>query len=199
MLNGIRSLIPDSPELVDPIAATVFSSGSATLDTGEQVGMLAHATTQASLITAQIVVPAEQVVTLTSSSGLIPLTIENRLPVRARVRIVFNSPKLDFPDGTVIEQELEPATTTRIDVAVTTKASGAFPLDVTIRSADNSIPIATTRFTVRSTSVSGLGLFISVGAGLFLLLWWIRHFRTSRRAEKLMPPTAEFPKNSPPG
>ena len=137
--------------------------------------------------------------TLTSSSGLIPLTIENRLSVRARVRIVFNSPKLDFPDGPVVEQVLEPATTTRIDVAVTTKASGAFPLDVAIRSADNAIPVASTRFTVRSTSVSGFGLFISIGAGLFLLLWWIRHFRTSRRAEKLMPATAEFPENPPSG
>lgn len=199
LLNGVRSMIPDSPELVDPIAATIFSSGSATLNADEQGGMLAHASTQASLITSQIVVPAEQVVTFTSSSGLIPLTIENRLTVRARVRIVFNSPKLDFPDGTVIEQDLEPATATRIDVAVTTKASGAFPLDVTIRSADNAIPIATTRFTVRSTSVSGLGLVISLGAGLFLLLWWIRHFRTSRRPENLMPATAEFPENTPPG
>jgi hypothetical protein len=198
-LNGIRSLVPDSPELVDPISATVLSSGSATLDPEAQSAMLAHAANQASLITSQIVVPAEQVVTLTSSSGLIPLTIENRLSVRARVRIVFNSPKLDFPDGPVVEQVLEPATTTRIDVAVTTKASGAFPLDVAIRSADNAITVASTRFTVRSTSVSGFGLFISIGAGLFLLLWWIRHFRTSRRAEKLMPATAEFAENPPSG
>ena len=198
-LDGVRSLVPDSPELVDPISATILSSGSATLDPEEQGGMLAHAVTQAALITSQIVVPAEQVVTLTSSSGLIPLTIENRLSVRARVRIVFNSPKLDFPDGPVLDQVLEPATTTRIDVAVTTKASGAFPLDVAIRSADNAIPVASTRFTVRSTSVSGFGLFISIGAGLFLLLWWIRHFRTSRRAGKLMPATAEFPEDHPHG
>ena len=198
-LDGVRSLVPDSPELVEPISATILSTGSATLDPEEQSGMLAHAATQASLITSQIVVPAEQVVTLTSSSGLIPLTIENRLSVRARVRIVFNSPKLDFPDGPVLEQVLEPATTTRIDVAVTTKASGAFPLDVAIRSADNAIPVASTRFTVRSTSVSGFGLFISIGAGLFLLLWWIRHFRTSRRAGKLMPTTVKFPENLPPG
>src|SRR5690606_6186443 len=122
----------------------------------------------------------------TSSSGRVPLNLENRLQVEARVRIVMSSAKLDFPEGSVIERVLEPATTTLIELPVETRASGAFPMTVTISSADGTLPVATTRYTVRSTAISGVGLVLSVGAGLFLLVWWGRHFRTARRARKLV-------------
>ena len=192
-LLGIMSLVPESPEIFEPVSRATYASGTASLDPGDQGAILGHASGLSGLVTSEIVVPREQTVTLTSSSGLVPLTIENRLSVRAHVRIVLNSAKLDFPDGPVIDRVLEPATTTRIDVAVITKASGAFPLDVSIRSADGNVPVASTRFTVRSTAISGFGLVLSLGAGLFLLLWWARHFRTSRRAKKLMPAGDGFP------
>jgi hypothetical protein len=192
-LGGIKSLVPESPEIFEPVSRATYASGTASLDPVEQGSILGYASGLSGLVTSEIVVPQEQTVTLTSSSGLVPLTIENRLPVRAHVRIVLNSAKLDFPDGPVIDQVLEPATTTRIDVAVITKASGAFPLDVSIRSADGNVSVASTRFTVRSTAISGIGLVLSLGAGLFLLLWWARHFRTSRRAKKLIPAADRFP------
>ncbi|HEY6533633.1 MAG TPA: hypothetical protein VIY72_15095, partial [Acidimicrobiales bacterium] len=66
------------------------------------------------------------------------------------------------------------------------RASGAFPLDVTISSANGALPVATTEYTVRSTAISGIGLALSIGAGLFLLVWWARHFRTARRARQLV-------------
>jgi hypothetical protein len=43
-----------------------------------------------------------------------------------------------------------------------------------------------TRFTIRSTAASGVAIVLSVGAGLFLLVWWIGHFR-GRRATTLVP------------
>jgi hypothetical protein len=50
---------------------------------------------------------------------------------------------------------------------------------------------------VRSTAVSGFGLFVSVIAGLFLLVWWGRHFRHTRRARALV--AADEPSPSPGG
>jgi hypothetical protein len=34
---------------------------------------------------------------------------------------------------------------------------------------------------VRSTNVSGVGIGLSVGAGVFLLAWWYRHILLRRR------------------
>ena len=97
---------------------------------------------------------------------------------------------------------LQAAQTTTIKLPVETRASGAFPLDVTITSADGALPVATTEYTVRSTAISGIGLALSIGAGLFLLVWWARHFRTARRARKLVgaddtPAAAEAPDYAP--
>ena len=46
--------------------------------------------------------------------------------------------------------------------------------------------LATTRYTVRSTAVSGAGLVLSLGAGVFLITWWARHWHRTRRSAKLV-------------
>ncbi|QXC59836.1 hypothetical protein KSP35_15825 [Aquihabitans sp. G128] len=44
--------------------------------------------------------------------------------------------------------------------------------------------LAESRYRVRSTAVSGVGLLLTVGAGGFLALWWGRHWvRTRRKAQ----------------
>ena len=185
-LDGLRSLVPGAGEVTDPIARTLWSSGARSLDADGRDAMVGSAERSITAITDEIVVAPEQVVTLTSSSGEVPLNLENRLPYEARVRIVLTSAKLDFPEGSVIEQTIPAAQTTTIKLPVETRASGAFPLTVDITSANGDLPVATTRYTVRSTAISGIGLILSIGAGLFLLVWWARHFRTSRRARKLV-------------
>ena len=92
------------------------------------------------------------------------------------VVIRLRSSRLDFPDGEAIERTLEGATT-RLDIAVAARASGAFPLQVEVRSPDGRVQLASTRYTVRSTAVAGAGLLLSVGAVLFLVVWWARHWR----------------------
>jgi hypothetical protein len=185
-LGGLQTLVPTAAELTTPVAETLLSSGARNLDSGGRDTMVGAAERSIEDITGEIVVTPEQIVTLTSSSGNVPLNLENRLQYPASVRIVLNSAKLDFPAGSVIEQTIAPAQTTTISLPVETRASGAFPLTAEISSANGDLPVATTRYTVRSTAISGVGLVLSVGAGLFLLVWWGRHFRTSRRARKLV-------------
>jgi hypothetical protein len=185
-LDGLRTLVPSAREITDPIARTLWSSGARSLDPEGRDAMIGSAERSITAVTDEIVVAPEQVVTLTSSSGEVPLNLENRLQHDATVRIVLTSAKLDFPEGSVIEQTVPAAQTTTIKLPVEIRASGAFPLTVDITSANGDLPVATTRYTVRSTAISGIGLILSVGAGLFLLVWWARHFRTSRRARKLV-------------
>lgn len=185
-IAGLLSMIPQSPGLADGALHRALTSGDRFLSEDARGAVLASTGIAVASVTAEIVMTPEQIVTLTSRSGKVPLNIENRLQVPARVHVSLRSAKLDFPDGAEFDQVLAPGTTTRIDARVTTRASGAFPLEVIVTSADTVTPVTRARFTVRSTAISGIGLIISIGAGLFLLLWWLRHYRTARRASRLM-------------
>lgn len=185
-IDGVRSMVPESQYLVGGAVHQSLSSGDRLLTEDQRNGVLASAEGSLLGITGEVVMTAQQVVTLTSHSGRVPLNIENRLQVPAHVHVILRSAKLDFPEGSEFDQVLAPGTTTRVDAQVTTKASGAFPLEVSVTTADQSMPVTSARFTVRSTAVSGIGLIISIGAGLFLLIWWIRHFRSARRASALI-------------
>ena len=185
-LVGLRSMLPDGAELITPVERTTLASAEATLSTAARVAVIDNAGAQERAITGAITLPSSQRVTLTSRSGRIPLVVTNALPVTAMVRVKVSSPKLEFPEGTVVELALAPSNTTRTDIAVTTRASGAFPLDVEISSSGGGLPVTGSRIDVRSTAISGFGLLLSVGAGLFLLVWWARHFRHTRRARALI-------------
>ena len=103
----------------------------------------------------------------------------------------------------MLTPNLPPGTTT-LDVPVRVRTSGAFTLDVEVTSPDESIVLDTSTFDIRSTAISGVGLVLSVGAGLFLAVWWAKHWRSARRSRHLMPassaadPTAPAPP-PPPG
>ncbi|HSH61185.1 MAG TPA: DUF6049 family protein, partial [Acidimicrobiales bacterium] len=137
----------------------------------------------------QIAVPRSRSITLTARNGEVPVTILNKTdyPVRLQVQVV--SDKLDFPGGAVRDLELARRNTTERFV-VEARASGSFPLRVNLVSPDGSLVLGRSRLTVRSTAASGVGIFLSAGAGGFLLLWWARHQlrgRHSRRNRRLVP------------
>lgn len=142
--------------------------------------------------------PSEFRITLTSRSGEIPLNLTNDSDQAVDVRIELESDQLEFSEGDVITTTLEPGGGNRIDIPVRTRASGAFPLTITVTSPDGSVVLETTRFDIRSTTVSGVGLVLSIGAGLFLAVWWARHWRRTRRAQRLVP-TEDIPAVAPPG
>jgi hypothetical protein len=126
-------------------------------------------------------------ITLTARDGTIPLTLTNDSGHPVDVRVRWRSNQLEFPAGTELDLTLPPGQT-REDIRVRTRTSGAFSLDVVVTSPDGSIVLDESSFTVRSTTVSGVGLLLSGGAGLFLLIWWARHWRSARRARRLVDP-----------
>lgn len=135
---------------------------------------------------AGIVAPDDQRVTLTAENGEVPITIENHLDYEVEVEVALSSVKLEFPEGSTTTVVLAPESSTRVEVSVVSRASGAFPVTVTVRTPDQQVTVASTRFTVRSTAISGIGLILSIGAGLFLLVWWAMNFRKTRRAKQLV-------------
>jgi hypothetical protein len=129
----------------------------------------------------RIRVPTPGTITLTARSGAIPITFRNDTGQAVRVLVSLRSQKLDFPRGSVQTFALPPrSVTVRFDVR--SRTSGTFPLDLSVRSADGSLPIAEGRFKVQSTVVSTVGIALAAGAAFFLAAWWIFEIRRRRRA-----------------
>ena len=103
----------------------------------------------------------------------------------SQISIHLTSAKLEFPDGETIDRELVDEVT-RIDIRVRSRATGAFPLRIDVRTPDGRQSLSMSRYTVRSTAVSGAGLVLSIGAGVFLTVWWARHWHRTRRSKKLI-------------
>jgi hypothetical protein len=129
----------------------------------------------------RIRVPTPSTITLTARSGAIPITFRNDTGQPVRVLVSLRSHKLDFPRGSTQTVALPPrSVTVRFDVR--SRTSGTFPLDLSVRSADGSLPIAEGRFKVQSTVVSTVGIALAAGAAFFLAAWWIFEIRRRRRA-----------------
>jgi hypothetical protein len=135
--------------------------------------------------------PDQRSYRLTARKGTLPLTVVNRNPFPVHVELQLSSDKLEFTqvheaDRTrqVLGLELEPGTRT-ITIPVQARASGTFNLRAALLTAQGD-ELRRSRLTIRSTVFSGVGIVLSIGAGLFLLLWWAKHWRTSRRAAHLV-------------
>jgi hypothetical protein len=120
-------------------------------------------------------------ITLTTRTATVPIKLTNHTEENITVRVELDSDQLEFPDGDVLTPTLAPGTT-RLDVRVRTRTSGAFTLDVTVTSPDDSFVLDRSTFDIRSTAISGVGLLLSVGSVLFLAIWWGRHLLRARRA-----------------
>ena len=65
-------------------------------------------------------------------------------------------------------------------VAIETRGPGTFSFIARLTT-DTDLPLATQRYRLRSTAISGLGGALTVGSLLVLLAWWIRWGRKARR------------------
>ena len=128
-------------------------------------------------------VPASRSITLTAREGEIPVTVLNETGYAMHVQLRLSSDQLRFPGGArAAAQALDLThrnTTARFRVQART--SGSFPIRIELVSPDGHLTVGTSRFVVRSTAASGVGVVLSLGAGCFLLVWWARHAMRARR------------------
>jgi hypothetical protein len=197
-LSGIAAPLRRARRGVSGVAGTVASAdgGSLTrsllLATGtatpeaQRPAYVERVNTELGSLRGAVVLPDQFRITLTSRTSTVPVNITNTLNQPLNVRIEFDSGQLEFLDGDIVTRELAPGVT-RLDVRVRALTSGAFPMGITVRSPDSSIELDRTTFDIRSTAVTGVGLVLSIGAGLFLAVWWARHWRSSRRSRHLVP------------
>jgi hypothetical protein len=183
-IETFRTLVgPDSP-LPELPSRHLLVATAADLSDGERRAHLDAAAAEMESVAGEVTTPPTFTLTLTAREGTIPLTIRNGADAPLHVSVHLNSQKLDFPDGDTVDLDL-PEGSTRLDIRVRARTSGAFPLRIDIRTPDGQQSLAMSRYTVRSTAVSGVGLLLSIGAGVFLTVWWARHWHRTRRSKKL--------------
>ena len=129
----------------------------------------------------QLSLPGGQTVTLTATTGRIPITIESHAPYPVRGVITVSSDKLTFDHGASRLITLDQRDTTEY-FDVRTRSPGDFPLQVALLSPKGDLVLLRGRFTIRSTAASAVAIGLTVGAGAFLILWWGRSLLRSRRA-----------------
>ncbi|HSP02557.1 MAG TPA: DUF6049 family protein, partial [Acidimicrobiales bacterium] len=137
----------------------------------------------------------ERNLNLTSRRGTLPVTVENANPFPVDVVIRTTSDRLRFPDGRDLPITVEGGDATRVDVPVEALATGSVPVSVELWTPDDRIRLDGRQLNVRSTAVSGVGLLLSLGALVVLVVWWARSWRRNRRA----PATTSGPAAEPMG
>ncbi len=119
--------------------------------------------------------------TLTSRNGYLPFTITNGSRFALRVRVSLTSDRRLIFDPSSLRTTLSPNApfphTWRVDAATT----GRFLTRVRITTPGGRL-IASSTVVIRSTAYDRVALVVTIGAGLFLALWWGRGVLRRRRA-----------------
>ena len=118
-------------------------------------------------------------VTLTSRSGVLPLTLTNATGYAVKVVLRFVSDRrLVFEQGDSYPVLLTGSSRT-LTFRVRAETTGRFPITVDLETpsgASTPDTIAQTVMVVRSTAYNKVALVVTIGAALFLAAWWGRRF-----------------------
>ena len=174
-------LDPNSP-LLDSYEALILVSESVDLRPRQRSAFTSGLDRQIDRQLAQVKLPSRHTITLTARTGEIPVTIDNGADHAIHVVVQVESDKLVFPAGSVRRIDLSPHRSVTERFRVRARATGAFPLRVSVASPDGRLVLRPTHLTVRSTAASGVGVVLSAAAGVVLLTWWARQLVRGRRA-----------------
>ena len=112
---------------------------------------------------------------------MLPLTLYNRagFPMRVILRFVTDR-RLVFANGSS-QEILLPASSQTLTFRVRAQTTGRFPLKIQLLTpspASGSPPdtIAETELIVQSTAYNLVALLVTIGAAVFLAIWWGRRF-----------------------
>ncbi|MDG2113364.1 MAG: DUF6049 family protein, partial [Actinomycetota bacterium] len=182
-LSAYRSMIRDEDTAEHDRLATELRrtlSSDVTLKTKEATWQRVtdFVRQQASLVDA----PPVDSINLTSRQADVPFSFQNRSETALRVEVRFISDKLqieDFDDGESTTLVLEPGITTR-EFTLHALSTGSFPVTIELHSPDGALRVSRTRAAIRSTTPTGVGLGLTLGAAIFLLGWWVLDLRRRR-------------------
>ncbi|MHB8190159.1 MAG: DUF6049 family protein [Ferrimicrobium sp.] len=184
LLHAIAGAAPQSPPPVGIVnieaqlsmALSTFQSSALR---SESLGL---AVREIHGLVSQVSLAGSRTVTLTSHRAQIPISLSSRLGFPLSVSVRVSSSKLGFPSGNTQRLVLHRGSVT-IAVPVVGKALGSFPASVSILSPNGTI-LERSALVVDSTAFSAAGVLLTVGAGMVVVVWWIRSGIRSRRRRR---------------
>lgn len=186
-LASFTTVVPEGTPLVEQLDRALLVAQSADLRTARARSRWIQGVHGAiDDVLDDVRIPSRRSITVTARRGDVPIAIQSRSTLPLRAVVELDSGSLDFPAGTTREVHLDRINTSTRFV-VRARSSGTFPMRVRLLSPDGRLELAESRLIVRSTAFSGVGVVLSAGAALFLVLWWGRHVRRGRRARRLVP------------
>ena len=192
-ITGFGSMVQGRAALVRDLTDLTLLAEAAGLELPERRAYLASVGAGIDAVLGSVGVVDAADFRLADTEGTIPLTLVRDGDEPLRVRVTLESERLAFgPDeqlGSFAYDVELVSENTPLVVPVEVRSPGTFPLLVTITSPDGRLQVTRTQVTIHSTAFSGVGVALSAGAGFFLVLWWVRHWRTVRRARSLVPVT----------
>jgi hypothetical protein len=124
---------------------------------------------------------AQNTITFTSRTAFIPVSVLSSVPFPVKVVLSLSSDKFAFPDGSARTLTLDhPTTPVRIEARSVTSGD-RLPVEVTLTTPDGQLVIARAPLTIRSTSISIVGIALTVLAAIVLFVWWARTWRKGRK------------------
>jgi hypothetical protein len=138
----------------------------------------------------QIEIPAQSTITLTSSKAEIPITMKNNGDTPVTVHVALQSDRLLFPEGAERDVLLEAGKSTTVRIPVETRSAGTSRTSMTVTAAG--LQVRQSVITVKSSFVSGVGLFLTIGAVVFLAVWWGWDIHRRRKKGRAAHPASRF-------
>ncbi len=184
-LDALARTLPDDSTLYPGLERLLLEVPSSDLTPTQRDAWLANLNQGVRAVGGLIQLPGSRTITMTARNGKLPITILSLSDEPLTVMLQVQSDALEFPGSSTsgIAQfplTLHKGTTIKI-LTVRARTSGAFPLYVSVLSGDGSLALIQTKLQVQSTALNGVGIILSVGAGLFLVAWWGRHAWRARR------------------
>jgi hypothetical protein len=129
--------------------------------------------------------PNGRIFTLASGKGPLPFFVQNDSRFTLKLRVALDSPPsgvLRF-DPSARALTLPPDAGLRIDppFQVSAETTGRFRMNVRLTTPGGAL-VAHGEFVVRSTAYNRVALVVTIGAGLFLAVWWGRGVLRRRRS-----------------
>jgi Family of unknown function (DUF6049) len=170
------------PAIFAGLSDLLLRTESQTFDQRERAAALGVYDHHFDGVVGQVTLAAQQTITFTSRTAAIPVSVLSSAPFPVKVVVSLQSDKFTFPDGasrTVVLQR--PTTPVRLQARSRTSGDH-LPVVITLTTPDGQLVLARTSLSVRSTSISVVGVALTVLAALVLLVWWFRTWRRGRRS-----------------
>lgn len=176
-VNGFSAMLPDGDERPTQWRRVVNVLPSRNLSQVQVEAYINAIDTELAAIGGSVVTPTSTTFTLGGRDSSIRLSLRNDNDTDLLVRVHLTSSKLTLPkDDQVVT--LPAGTTTLVEIPVTAKSNGRFPVTLQLLTPNGDVTVGTpATFSARVNALAGLGQLFTGIALLLLLSWWIHHLR----------------------